>query len=281
MKTFMKPGAVASAALALAAATIATQAQASISDFLVYHSNSFTQNASGLSAPIASTEAVVTTSVNGEFTGGSVSAPDGSVNAVTDESSPGYPFGQFGAFMGPQPFGTFTANLSNSVTLETASATLSYTADHYPNLAPKVSNYAALQHFDPTKDNAIILTSGFISPADATDASETFFIFDEATDLRLLQYSLPAGATVFDVPANTASLGEHIGYYFESDIDYDTMVNGVLDVNVYRDITTGEINAATVVGVPEPATWAMLLLGVAGVGAVLRRRAAFAADLRA
>jgi hypothetical protein len=279
----MKAGAVAASALALAAvtATMATPAQAQISDFLVYHSNSFTQNASGLSAPIASTEAVVISSVNGEFDGGTVSAPDGSVNAVIDESFTGYPLGQFGANMKPQPFGTFTANLSNSITGATATASLSYTADHYPNLAPKVSNYAALQHFDPTKDNAIILNSGFDVPPGASSASETFVIFDTGTDLRLLQYTLAPGATIFDVPAGIASLGEHIGYYFESDIDYATTVNGVDDVNIYRDITTGEINAASVAGVPEPATWAMLLLGVGAVGAALRRRAASAANLHA
>lgn len=253
---------------------IAAPAQAAINEFFVYHSESYTQDASGLSAGLASVQALVLTDVKGEFDGGSVTGPDGSVATVINESSPGYPFDQFNAYLGPQPFGTFTANLSNSVTLATGSASLSYTSDHYPDVAPEVSNYAALQHFDPTKDNGIVLTSGFTDPPDATDASTTFFIYDEVTNVRLLQYSLAPGATVFDVPANTASPGEKIGYYFESDIDYDTAVNGVRDVNIYRDITTGDINAAS--AVPEPATWAMLLVGFTGLAAAsanrLRRR---------
>lgn len=249
---------------------VAAPARADISHFIVYHSQSFTQDASGLSAPVAGVETITVTSANGEFDGGTVTAADGSTYAPIDVSSPGYPFGQFDAYFAPQPFGTFTVSLSNAVTAATESASLSYTADHYPDVAPQVSNYAALQAFDPTKDNTIVLTSGFTVPADATDASTTFYIYDEATNDRLLQYSLSSASTAFDVPANTATPGEMIGYYFESDIDYDTTVGGVVDTNVYRKITTGEINATP--GVPEPATWAMMLVGFVGVAAASRRR---------
>ena len=134
-----------------------------------------------------------------------------------------------------------------------------------------MSNYAALQHFDPTKDNSIVLTSGFTTTGSETSASTTFFIFDETTSARLLQYSLSPGATVFDVPAFTATPGEKIGYYFESDIDYSVDAGGVTDVNIYRDITTGEINAA-VSSVPEPSAWAMMLVGLGGLGVVSRLR---------
>jgi hypothetical protein len=262
-------------ALVLAAGSAmvtAAPAQANITSFIVYHSQSYTQDASGLSAPVLSVETITTTSSYADFDGGSVTAPDGSTVPVINQGSPGYPQGQFGAYFGPQPFGTFTVNLSNSMTLATDSASLSYASDHYPNVAPQVSNYAALQHFDPTVDNGIVLQSGFAVPAGATDASTTFFIYDEATLNRLLQYSLAPSATVFDVPSNTATPGEKIGYYFEFDVDYDATVNGVTDVNVYRDITIGDINAAA--AVPEPETWALMLLGVAALGAIGRGRRA-------
>ena len=90
-------------------------------------------------------------------------------------------------------------------------------------------------------------------------------------ELRLKIELLVDGVS-FDVPANTATLGEKIGYYFESDIDYDTTVGGVVDTNVYRKITTGYINAAATPGVPEPSTWAMMLVGVGGVAAASRAR---------
>jgi hypothetical protein len=275
----MPRSSAATSILALAAAStmlIATPGHAAITDFIVYHSLSYTQDASGLSAPVASVQASVLTNVKGEFDGGSLTAPDASVSPFTNVSSAGYPFDQFNAYAGPQPFGTFTANLSNSVTAATGSASLAYGADHYPNVAPQVSNYAALQHFDSTKDNSIVLTSGFTPPGDETSASETFFIFDEMTLARLLQYSVSPGTTVFDVPAFTATPSEKIGYYFESDIDYDVQNGGVLDVNVYRDITTGEINAA-VSSAPEASVWALLLFGFGGLGAALRARRKLAA----
>ena len=270
----MQRSIAATTTLALAAAStilIASPAQAAIVDFYVYHSLSYTQDASGLSAPVASVQATILTDVKGEFDGGSVTAPDASVAPVINQSSSAYPLDQFGAYFGPQTFGTFTANLSNSVTSATGSASLVYSADHYPNVAPDVSNYAALQHFDPTKDNSIVLTSGFTTTGSETSASTTFFIFDETTSVRLLQYSLSPGATVFDVPAFTATPGEKIGYYFESDIDYSVDAGGVTDVNIYRDITTGEINAA-VSSVPEPSAWAMMLVGLGGLGVVSRLR---------
>jgi len=260
-------------ALVLAAGAtigIVAPAKADIASFTVYHSDSYTQDALGLSAAVVSVQATILSNVKGEYDGGTASAPDGSVFTVLNQSSPGYPFDQFGAYFGPQPLGTFTVNLSNSVTHAIGSASHSYTSDNYPDVAPEVSNYAALQHFDPTKDNSIVLTSGFDVPAGATDASTTFFIYDEKTNVRLLQYSLVPGATVFDVPANTASFGETIGYYFESDIGYAVTVNGVIDTNVYRKITTGDINAA--LAVPEPASWAMMLLGFAALAAALAGR---------
>jgi PEP-CTERM motif len=259
-----------------AALVFAGPSQASISEFIVYHSYSYTQDGSGLSAAVASVQAQAVTSVNGEFDGGTMTAPDGTVVSAIDQSSVGYPFGVFGGYFGPQPFGAFTVNLSNSMTLATDSASLSYTSDHYPNVAPQVSNYSALQHFNPTLDNSIILTSGFNLPVDATGGSTTFFIFDLVTDQRLLQYSLSPDATVFDVPAGTAVFGEPIGYYFEFDIDYESTVDGVVDANVYRDITTGEINAAP--AVPEASTWSMMLAGFGGLGLLARRRRTTAAS---
>ena len=114
---------------------IAEPARADITDFIVYHSKSYTQDASGLSAAVLGVQATVLSNVKGEFDGGTVTAPDGSVYTVLNQSNPGYPFDQFGAYFGPQPFGTFTANLSNSMTLATGSASLSYASDHYPDVA--------------------------------------------------------------------------------------------------------------------------------------------------
>jgi hypothetical protein len=57
-----------------------------------------------------------------------------------------------------------------------------------------------------------------------------------------------------------------------------TIVNGFLSDAVHsQQLYTNELNSFSSGAVPEPATWAMMLVGFAGLGAALRRRPAIAA----
>jgi hypothetical protein len=63
--------------------------------------------------------------------------------------------------------------------------------------------------------------------------------------------------------------------------DFDSMVNAFMNREIYIDMHTqlypkGEIRGQ-LAPVPEPSTWAMILLGFAGLGFVGYRRAAKAA----
>ena len=88
----MQRSIAATTTLALAAAStilIASPAQAAIVDFYVYHSLSYTQDASGLSAPVASVQATILTDVKGEFDGGSV--PSRPTSATPSRARPARP----------------------------------------------------------------------------------------------------------------------------------------------------------------------------------------------
>jgi hypothetical protein len=74
--------------------------------------------------------------------------------------------------------------------------------------------------------------------------------------------TLPSGRTFADVLAN---VGQIEFTTFEPDFFY-----GFTDFDVIGDNFT--VTPRAVAGVPEPGIWAMLLLGVGGIGASLRRR---------
>lgn len=85
------------------------------------------------------------------------------------------------------------------------------------------------------------------------------------------------GATVDPVTGKllTTGTGDHFtsntgGWWFSADI-YDGVTKQTFNVAA-RDAFTNIQNA-----VPEPATWALMIMGVGGIGAALRRRRATAA----
>ena len=255
---------------AVGAIAVSTAAHAGITNFILYHSNTATQTGAGLSPEVASLQAVGLSSGGNDFDGGAITSPDGTVTPIFAED-----FGTFGYYRGDpvtHPFGVYTLNLTNSVTHTTGSVSTDYTADYYPSTAPLVSNYDALQHFNPLVDTTVTLASGFTADPGAADTGTTFYIADEVTNQRLLELIEPASTTSFFVPANTAMPGEKLGFYFEFDVDraYTDPATGLPTTNEFRNITVGDINAATTV--PEPMSWALMVAGFGVVGCSIRRR---------
>jgi hypothetical protein len=92
---------------------------------------------------------------------------------------------------------------------------------------------------------AVDCTSGCSKGYKATSATQLSFVV-----------SAPAALTINDITKNGS------GYFFASDVANTAGA-------------TGNIGATGLkAGVPEPATWAMMILGLGGVGATLRRRRA-------
>jgi hypothetical protein len=170
------------------------------------------------------------------------------------------------------PFGTYAFHLTNSVTSASQDASLDYTvaADALSPPALTAGSFNQLQGLNAASD----FTFDF-NAFDPSPNADTNFLFLNVSDAD--------GNTVFS--ANPASLATSIfmaggtlaaGQTYTFDLLFDSRIVGMdgdVGTEIFFDSHTGGA-FTTAGGVPEPATWAMLIFGFAGVGAALRRRSA-------
>ena len=92
-----------------------------------------------------------------------------------------------------------------------------------------------------------------------------------ATDLDFLDVTFDNGSTVFNVPIGSGnSMGQETGGL--TNVSITPGVQNILSVT-YLSRGEGSFGGnLTFNPIPEPATWAMMLMGFAGMGLVLRRR---------
>jgi hypothetical protein len=161
----------------------------------------------------------------------------------------------------------------------TSGAAFAAVADHgFPTLTPTPPNVLGGTNADGTLNYAAPITATFFDPTDTSVQATTDYV-------RVLGewFGLGSGSV-------TLTAYDRFGGVLGSDTDFDTYPLGmgpVLELSVagihYVTFsgTSGtvafdnfEFNAVTAVGavVPEPGTWALLIMGFGLTGAVLRRR---------
>ncbi|HEX5261997.1 MAG TPA: PEPxxWA-CTERM sorting domain-containing protein [Phenylobacterium sp.] len=131
---------------------------------------------------------------------------------------------------------------------------------------------------DPSGDTEIAFGKGFIQ-VDTTGLTAIQFAFNSTTEgeeWSVFGSNTPGVLGSFIVSgtgegANTAVLPTFTFYDIES-----TKALGGQNI-LLKNMTALQGTVRTGGGVPEPATWAMMLIGFGGLGAVLRRRRALAA----
>lgn len=184
-------------------------------------------------------------------------------------SGPG--FANQAAMDAAYPFGTYVISLTAG-TQPATSVTLNYTADayaqNYTTNPPQLTaaSFNALQSLSTGLSSLTLNFNAFTPDPAATTALTFFSIFNSSQGCGFLSPS--ATSCTIDPQALTADTT----YNWELDFSdrVEATVGGVL---TYTDFDVRTDGSFTTAAVPEPASWAMLLAGFAGLGFVARRRA--------
>lgn len=170
------------------------------------------------------------------------------------------------------PSGLYTITATNSILGTSDSIDMNYLDDMNPTVAPALtpSSFISLQDLDSSA--AITLTFNSFTPDPRADTSLTELNFIDLTTGALVTSPGNPFGHFNDgiIPANIFSPGNSYVYElgFLNEIDSSFFVAPVL-IDASEAMTEGYF---TVASVPEPETWAVILIGIAGMGASMRIR---------
>ncbi len=173
---------------------------------------------------------------------------------------------------------TYTLTSTNSVTLDSQSVAIPFLNDLYDKTAlPAVdaASFTALQSLNPALGLTVFVNT--FTPDPDADFGQTFFsVFDLTAGATVASLFGPSTTSSFFLPIGTFTAG----HSYESQLIFDNGVNG-RDGNAFTtarsDLRSDVFFDVPQAGaVPEPATWAIMVLGLGLMGAVLRRRGALA-----
>ena len=257
----------------LIAVIVATPARAAIEQAISSHNIAYSQTSGGVSFAGAFFGAGILKSAGDATTVGSVSYPGGT-QALTPTSATDLAF-QTG-FLPSQaaldtvfPTGQYIYTLGAGPGAQTFSTMIPSTI--YPAAAPELANFVALAMLDPHQAFTVSLTSGFAPQG--TESFTFFSIFDNTAN----QFAYSAGfldptTTSFQLGADTLIAGH--SYRAEAIYDNRFSVFGAngdpASFHLFDSRTFADFTLAA--AVPEPSTWAMMILGAGGIGCSLRRR---------
>jgi hypothetical protein len=156
-----------------------------------------------------------------------------------------------------------------------ASVTINYAGGAYSNTpeltGPSFTGLRGLKTADPF---TVSFDSMDVSP-NANLSFIFFSVFNSSGASVFAQSFLPSDTTSVPIPGGTLLPGE--SYTF--DLNFDDRITGRdpnsgVPTTQFYDTHTGGSFFTAARSVPEPSTWATLFLGFAGVGLLMRRRAA-------
>lgn len=164
--------------------------------------------------------------------------------------------------------GTYTFKLSGGALGDTT-VNQSYVGGAYSNMA-LVTNYSALQGVNGA---SVTFDLNGMTPGTGSNQANIFlYIYNASTNaLVYASGALSSGTTMIPVGALAAGTQYYYNLEYDSRI-FDTIDDGTIaQYQIYDMDTNG--NFYTAGAVPEPSTWAMLIVGFGGIGFMMRRRA--------
>ncbi len=226
-----------------------------------------------------SARAFVTTS--GDYTGGTLTYGGmGSPGTLTYNSSDvAWEFsdsnGSFPTLQGLYPTGGYTFDLTGG-SQGPASFTIDYVGNTYAANPPELdaASFNALQGMDAATGLTLDFNS-FITTGNPNNSDIVLTIYNASNTPVWDSGYLSSGETSVTIPGGILAAGQ--SYTF--DLLFSEQIYGENDSPVvattqfYDTHTAGAFFTAGVTPIPEPSTWAMMLVGFAGLGFMVRRRA--------
>lgn len=171
------------------------------------------------------------------------------------------------------PTGDYTLNLTGGA-FGPASVTINYAGNAYSN-TPELTaaSFTGLQGLKAADPYTVNFNNMVVNPN--ANASFIFFtVFDSVNASVFTESFLPTDTTSVTIPGGTLLPGQTYDFdlIFSDRISGTDPNSGVPTTQFYDTRTDGLFSTAG--AVPEPSTWAMLLVGFIGMGAIIRRRAA-------
>ena len=165
----------------------------------------------------------------------------------------------------------YTLTATNSGTSASQSVNIAYANDLYTSDVPALdsASFTALQNANPAA--GLTLSFNSFTPNPLADFGQGFFtIFDFTSNTTVANFTglSPSTTSVFLAPGTLSA-----GHQYVYELIFDDVIAGS-DNGVFTDArsgvrTFGDFNVRG--AVPEPASWALMLVGFGGLGAMLRR----------
>jgi hypothetical protein len=171
---------------------------------------------------------------------------------------------------------TYTLTATNSMTSASQSVNVDFGPDIYAAETPTLTAASVMALGSASAvDGLTIDFNSFSLVAGANVAQDFFTIYDYSTSSEVFNYDpgFAPGTTSLYIPAGVLTAGDD--YVFELIFDSADYADGGTNQDAgmaYRsDMRTLGYFTVPAPGVPEPATWAMLIVGLGCAGASLRR----------